>query len=34
MLGFLFRGLTADPHRGAALFDAVTKTAREPHWYV
>lgn len=34
MLGFLFRGLTADPHRGAALFDAVTKKAREPHWYV
>jgi cytochrome b pre-mRNA-processing protein 3 len=34
MLGFLFRGLTADPHRGTALFDAVTKKAREPHWYI
>lgn len=34
MLDFLFRGLTADPRRGAALFDAVTRTAREPHWYV
>jgi cytochrome b pre-mRNA-processing protein 3 len=34
MLGFLFRGLTASPARGAALFDAVTAKAREPHWYV
>ena len=34
MLGFLFRGLTANPERGAALFDAVTAKAREPHWYV
>jgi cytochrome b pre-mRNA-processing protein 3 len=34
MLGFLFRGLTAAPARGARLFDAVTATAREPHWYV
>jgi len=34
MLGFLFRTLTADPHRGAALFDAVTAKASEPHWYV
>lgn len=34
MLGFLFRTLTADPHRGVALFDAVTAKAREPHWYV
>jgi cytochrome b pre-mRNA-processing protein 3 len=34
MLGFLFRTLTAEPHRGAALFDAVTAKAREPHWYV
>ena len=24
MLGFLFRGLTAEPARGAALFDALT----------
>ena len=34
MLGFLFRTLTADPHRGAALFDLVTAQAREPHWYI
>ena len=34
MLQFLFRRLTADPRRGAALFDAVTRLAREPHWYV
>jgi cytochrome b pre-mRNA-processing protein 3 len=34
MLGFLFRGLTASPARGAALFDAVTSKAREPYWYV
>ena len=34
MLGFLFRGLTADPRRAAALFDAVTAKAREPHWYI
>ena len=34
MLGFLFRGLTADPRRGAPLFDAVTAKARAPHWYV
>ena len=34
MLGFLFRGLTAAPARGAQLFDAVTAKAREPHWYV
>lgn len=34
MLGFLFRRLTADPNRGAALFDAVTARAREAHWYV
>jgi cytochrome b pre-mRNA-processing protein 3 len=34
MLDFLFRGLTADPRRGAALFDAVTAEARRPHWYV
>ena len=34
MLDFLFRRLTADPRRGAALFDAVTSIAREPHWYV
>lgn len=34
MLGFLFRGLTADRPDAAALFDAVTAKAREPHWYV
>jgi cytochrome b pre-mRNA-processing protein 3 len=34
MLGFLFRRLTGEPRRGLELFDAVTKTAREPHWYV
>lgn len=34
MLDFLFRRLTADPARGAELFAAVTRIAREPHWYV
>ena len=34
MLNFLFRGLTAASPRGAALFDAVTAEARDPHWYV
>lgn len=34
MLDFLFRRLTADPQRGAALFASVSRTAREPHWYV
>ncbi|MFL6732855.1 MAG: ubiquinol-cytochrome C chaperone family protein [Sphingomicrobium sp.] len=34
MLGFLFRGLTAEPARGAALFDALTTEARRPAWYV
>jgi len=34
MLGFLFRGLTAEPARGTALFDALTKEARRPGWYV
>ena len=34
MLDFLFRRLTTEPKRGAALFDAVTHIAREPHWYV
>lgn len=32
MLSFLFPRLTR--HEGAALFDAVTAKAREPHWYV
>ena len=34
MLGFLFRRLTADPDRGAELFAAATRIAREPHWFV
>jgi cytochrome b pre-mRNA-processing protein 3 len=34
MLSFLFRGLTAEPALGAALFDAVTAVARQPAWYV
>jgi cytochrome b pre-mRNA-processing protein 3 len=34
MLGFLFRGLTAEPGRGAALFDAISARMRQPHWYV
>ena len=34
MLGFLFRGLTADASAGAALFDALTAEARLPHWFV
>jgi cytochrome b pre-mRNA-processing protein 3 len=34
MLGFLFRGLTADPAGGAALFDTLTVEARRPHWFV
>ena len=34
MLGFLFRGLTAAQSTGAALFDALTAEARQPHWYV
>ena len=34
MLDFLFRRLTAEAPRGAELFDAATRLAREPHWYV
>ena len=34
MLDFLFRRLTAEPQRGVALFDTLTKLTREPHWYV
>jgi cytochrome b pre-mRNA-processing protein 3 len=34
MLGFLFRTLTARPNRGAAMFDAITADARQPHWYI
>lgn len=33
MLKFLFGGLTAQPARGAALFDAATRQARLVHWY-
>lgn len=34
MLGFLFRGLTAEPTSGAALFDRLTTEARQPAWFV
>lgn len=34
MLDILFRRLTAEPGRGASLFDAATALAREAHWYV
>jgi cytochrome b pre-mRNA-processing protein 3 len=34
MLSFLFRGLTSERPAGAALFDALTIHARQPHWYV
>jgi cytochrome b pre-mRNA-processing protein 3 len=34
MLDFLFRRLTAAPARGTDAFDAVTRIARDPHWYV
>lgn len=34
MLGFLFRGLTGEAGHGAALFDSLTREARQPHWYV
>ncbi|MFL6759845.1 ubiquinol-cytochrome C chaperone family protein [Sphingomonas sp.] len=34
MLGFLFRGLTAQPARGEAPFGAVTDEARRRSWYV
>jgi len=34
MLNFLFRGLTAERARGAAMFNAVTVEARRPSWYV
>jgi cytochrome b pre-mRNA-processing protein 3 len=34
MLGFLFRGLTVERRGGTPLFDALTRIAREPHWYV
>lgn len=34
MLASLFRRLTAQPERGAALFAALASEARKPHWYV
>ena len=34
MLGFLFRGLTAERPSATALFDALTAEARQKHWYV
>ena len=34
MLGSLFRRLTAAPARHSPLFDALTRIAREPHWYL
>ena len=34
MLGFLFRGLTAEPALGAPLFAALIAEARRPSWYV
>lgn len=34
MLNFLFGGLTAEGAQGAPLFDAATRLARQPHWYV
>jgi len=33
MLDFLFRRLTAELPRGAALFEAATGEARRAHWY-
>jgi cytochrome b pre-mRNA-processing protein 3 len=34
MLSFLFRRLTGEGTSGAALFDALTDEARQPHWFV
>jgi cytochrome b pre-mRNA-processing protein 3 len=34
MLHLLFPRLTADPARGAELFDWITGRAREEHWYI
>ena len=33
MLDFLFRRLTTEPARGAALFSAATAEARRPYWF-
>jgi cytochrome b pre-mRNA-processing protein 3 len=33
MLDNLFRRLTTQPMRGAALFSAATDEARQPHWF-
>jgi cytochrome b pre-mRNA-processing protein 3 len=34
MLGFLFRGLTAEPRAAAALFEQLTREARQSGWYI
>lgn len=34
MFRFLFPRLTAEPQRGAAMFESITSEARSPHWYV
>ena len=34
MLNLLFRRLTAEPSRGAALFASLIAQARQRHWYV
>jgi cytochrome b pre-mRNA-processing protein 3 len=34
MFNFLFPRLTRAPSEGEALFDALTKEARRPHWYL
>jgi cytochrome b pre-mRNA-processing protein 3 len=34
MFRFLFPRLTAESRHGEAMFDAVTRTARAPNWYV
>lgn len=34
MLRFLFPRLTTQPASGAALFDALTREARQRHWYI
>ncbi|MEO7365617.1 MAG: ubiquinol-cytochrome C chaperone family protein [Sphingomicrobium sp.] len=34
MLSFLFPRLTRERSRGAALFEALVRVARQPHWFV
>ncbi|MEO7364944.1 MAG: ubiquinol-cytochrome C chaperone family protein [Sphingomicrobium sp.] len=34
MLSFLFPRLTRERSRGAALFEALVRLARQPHWFV